>query len=211
MTMWGKDEPVYPPCEVGGLQLTAFEGPAIEAIIPALAELRVTVFRDWPYLYDGSADYERGYLGNYASAEGGFVVGAFDGNALVGAATGAPLAGQPAAWAAPLEAAGYSVEDVFYCGESVLLGSYRGRGVGHAFFDAREAKARSLGLSYCAFCSVIRPEDHPRRPSSAHTHDAFWRKRGYAPLDGAIARFAWQDVGDNAETEKPLQFWPRTL
>ena len=206
-----KNQPVFPPCEIGGLRLTTFEGSAIEAIIPALAELRVTVFRAWPYLYDGSTDYERSYLSSYSSVEDGFVVGAFDGYVLVGAATGAPLASQPAAWAAPLEAAGYETDEVFYCGESVLLGAYRGRGVGHAFFDAREAKARALGLRYSAFCSVIRPETHPHRPPNAHTHDAFWRGRGYTPLEGAIAKFSWLDIGDRQETEKPLQFWIREL
>jgi hypothetical protein len=27
----------------------------------------------------------------------------------------------------------------------------------------------------------------------------------------AIARFSWKDLGDTAETEKPLQFWMRAL
>lgn len=41
--------------------------------------------------------------------------------------------------------------------------------------------------------------------------DAFWRGRGYAPLPGIVAEFAWKDVGDSAETTKPLQFWMRKL
>ena len=31
-------------------------GPAIEAALDAVAELRITVFRDWPYLYDGTLE-----------------------------------------------------------------------------------------------------------------------------------------------------------
>ena len=203
--------PPWPARETGGLRLVPFEGPAIADIVEPLATLRVRVFRAFPYLYDGSVEYERGYLASYVSAPGGFVVGAFDGDALVGAATGAPLAEQPAEWAAPLEAAGYPVDQVFYCGESVLLDAYRGRGIGHAFFDAREAKARALGLRFSAFCSVIRPEDHPLRPDGYRPHDVFWRKRGYAPLDGVTARFDWTDLGEPAETTKALQFWIRAL
>jgi hypothetical protein len=41
--------------------------------------------------------------------------------------------------------------------------------------------------------------------------DAFWRRRGYAPVEGAVARFAWKDIDQPAETEKPLQFWMRQL
>ena len=88
---------------------------------------------------------------------------------------------------------------------------YRGRGVGHAFFDAREAHARRLGFTHSAFCAVRRPEDHPARPASHTPLDPFWRARGYAPLEGVIATFRWKDIGERGETPKPLQFWMRRL
>ena len=37
----------------------------------------------------------------------------------------------------------------------------------------------------------------------------FWRKRGYEPLDGLIAHFAWRDIGEAEETEKSMQYWGR--
>ena len=114
-------------------------------------------------------------------------------------------------WGAPLLARGYRLEDVYYCAESVLLPEYRGRGIGHAFFDAREAKARALGRSYMAFCSVMRPQDHPQRPASFRTNDAFWQGRGYAPLEGVFADYSWRDIGEAAETRKSLQVWFRAL
>jgi GNAT superfamily N-acetyltransferase len=103
------------------------------------------------------------------------------------------------------------MKQVFYCAESVLLPEYRGQGAGHAFFDAREAHARALGRSHAAFCSVIRPADHPARPADHRPLDAFWTGRGYAPLPGAIAQFRWKDLGEAGQTEKPLQFWTRAL
>lgn len=106
---------------------------------------------------------------------------------------------------------GLALQDIFYCAESVLLPGYRGRGIGHAFFDAREAHARALGRARSAFCSVIRPDDHPARPASYRPLDGFWRGRGYAPLPGAVAQFSWTDVGDSHDSRKPLQFWIRDL
>jgi hypothetical protein len=100
---------------------------------------------------------------------------------------------------------------IFYCAESVLLPEYRGRGVGHRFFDLREAHARALGRSHVAFCGVMRPAEHPLRPADAAPLDPFWRKRGYAPLPGAVALFRWKDIDQPDETEKPLQFWMREL
>ena len=103
------------------------------------------------------------------------------------------------------------MNQIFYCAESVLLRDYRGLGIGHAFFDAREAHARKLGLAFSAFCSVIRPADHPARPGNYRPLDDFWRKRGYEPLPGVTARFSWKDLGEATDTEKTLQFWMRRL
>ena len=44
-------------------------------------------------------------------------------------------------------ARGIEVARLFYFGESVLLPEYRGQGVGHAFFDHREAQARGVGAT----------------------------------------------------------------
>lgn len=184
---------------------------AIAGAIPDVAALRIAVFRDFPYLYDGDADYEQAYLADFAVAAGAVVVVARAGARVVGAATGVPLAAAEPEWAAPFEARGLPVDTRFYCAESVLLPEWRGLGVGHAFFDAREAHARRLGLSHSCFCSVIRPGNHPARPDAYRPNDAFWLKRGYRPLDGVTARFSWRDIGDAEETRKMLQFWERTL
>jgi GNAT superfamily N-acetyltransferase len=185
-------------------------GDALAAVLDDVARLRLRVFRDWPYLYDGNEDYERDYMSAYQSP-GAVVVAALDGDRIVGAATGAPMADHAEDFGAAFLHRPEPMSQIFYCAESVLLPEYRGRGIGHAFFDAREAHARSLGSRWSAFCSVIRPAEHPARPADYWALDEFWRKRGYAPLEGVIARFRWKDLGDEAESEKPLQFWMREL
>lgn len=186
-------------------------GAGLAEVIPALARLRITVFRDFPYLYDGDPAYESGYLADFAAADGAVVVVARDGTDIVGAATAAPLATQDAAWQQPLVAAGFDTARTFYFGESVLLGSYRGQGIGHAFFDHREAQARARGASHAAFCSVIRAADHPDRPAAYRPLDTFWRGRGYAPLNGVTTWFDWKTVGGAGEERHQLQYWTRAL
>ncbi|ETD81034.1 GNAT family N-acetyltransferase [Rhodobacter capsulatus] len=193
------------------MEVRVLTGPALDAALEDVAALRIAVFRDWPYLYEGALDYERRYLDSYRTSPGAVVVGAFYGPRLVGAATGTPLEDHAEDFAAPFALTGLPLETVFYCAESVLLPEYRGRGLGHAFFDAREAHARALGRRFSAFCAVIRPADHPLRPATYRPLDAFWRKRGYAPLPGVIAHFRWTDLGQTGETAKPLQFWGRKL
>lgn len=179
----------------------------IEAALPALGALRIAVFREWPYLYQGSESYERDYVRAFAEAEDAVLVAAFDGNTIVGAATASPMAAQdPEVLACFPDPAG-----IFYFGESVLLPQYRGRGIGHAFFDHREAHARACGATVAAFCGVARPADHPLRPADFRPLDAFWRARGYAPVPGLITAFEWQDVDQPAATAHPMQFWTRQL
>jgi GNAT superfamily N-acetyltransferase len=180
--------------------------------IDAAARLRIEVFRAWPYLYDGSMDYEQRYLSKFAKAHGAVIVAAYDGEAIVGCATAAPLAEVETEFSAPFRDRGLDVSRLFYCGESVLLPRYRGRGLGHAFFDHREAQARALGgFTHSTFCAVVRPEDHPLRPRDYVPLDAFWQRRGYERAEGVIAQFAWKDVGEARETSKPMQFWIRPL
>lgn len=193
------------------LEVRALTGPALDARLDDVARLRIAVFRTFPYLYDGNLDYERTYLATYADSEAAILVGAFDGRRLVGAATGTPMEDHAEDFARALADWDVPPEEVFYFAESVLLPEYRGQGAGHAFFDMRETHARASGRTHAAFCSVIRPDDHPARPANYSPLDPFWRKRSYAPLSGAIARFRWKDLGSPDETEKPLQFWTRAL
>lgn len=186
-------------------------GDALDAALEDVAALRITVFRDWPYLYDGDAAYERRYLEVYRQSDDAILVGAFDSARLVGAATGTPLSDHAEDFQAAAPHLAAPIEKTFYCAESVLLPDYRGRGLGHAFFDARESHARALGASHAIFASVIRPDTHPARPDTYRALDGFWRKRGYAPLDGVTVSFDWKDLGEEVETTKHLQVWQRAL
>ena len=126
-----------------GVSIETLAGPEAAKVVEDLARLRVTVFREWPYLYEGSLDYERRYLGKYAGIERSTIVIARADGAIVGASTALPLASAEAELQAPFVAAGHDPSDFYYYGESVLLAPWRRRGIGVAFFQAREARARA--------------------------------------------------------------------
>ncbi|WP_108881206.1 GNAT family N-acetyltransferase [Anderseniella sp. Alg231-50] len=187
-------------------------GPDFDAAIPALANLRIKVFRAWPYLYDGNPAYEEGYLARFRHADRAFLAAAFDGDTIVGAATAAPMAGEAAEFRGPFERAGFDTSKIFYFAESLLLPAYRGQGAGVKFFEAREAHARSFGsYSHAVFCGVVRASGHPMKPETYVPLDAFWRKRGFDKLDGMTTAYSWKDVGAPEETEKSMQFWMKQL
>jgi GNAT superfamily N-acetyltransferase len=188
-----------------------FRGPEISARLDDVARLRIGVFRAWPYLYEGSFESEHEYLAAYARSKDSLFVLAFDEGEVIGASTGLPLADDTPEFHQPFVERGIAVESVFYFGESVLLPEYRGRGIGHAFFDRREAHARTLGgFRWTAFCSVDREDDDPRRPTEYRPNDAFWRKRGYQRRAGMTMHFPWEESG-RGEVDHPLTFWLREL
>lgn len=192
-------------------QLHIVTGAAIADHIADLARLRIRVFRDWPYLYLGDENYEAGYLRVYADSAESLLVLVRDGEAVVGASTGLPLGDEGDAFQAPLREAGLDPDTVFYCGESVLLAAYRGRGFGHAFFDARETHARRLGrFTHTAFAAVERPDSDPRRPPHHRDNIRFWESRGYRRHPGLTMHLPWQEAG-HGTVNHTLTYWLRPL
>lgn len=183
-------------------------GEDLERALPALAALRIEVFRAFPYLYAGSADYEQRYLRDFAAAKDSFIIAAeTDAGDIVGCATGSALTGFHAEFSGPLVQSGFALSSTFHFGESVLQKAYRGRGLGHAFFDSREAHARARGYKRACFCSVERASDHPQRPGDYSPLDSFWIKRGYRKLDGLVTEFAWPVEPSGAALMHPMGYW----
>lgn len=192
------------------IRIECFSGTAVRPHLDALAALRIAVFREWPYLYQGTAEYETQYLATYARSDAGVFVLALDGDAVVGASTGIPLADETEAFQQPVRQHGLDVAAVYYFGESVLLPAYRGQGIGRRFFDQREAFAASLQrFRWTAFCAVLRDLGDPRQPEQHRSLEPFWRRRGYAPVDGMVAELEWQEAWHDAPSLHRLQFWMR--
>lgn len=61
------------------LLVRPFEREEIAAKLDAVAELRIKVFAEFPYLYAGDLEYERNYLEVYLESAGAIIVGAWRG------------------------------------------------------------------------------------------------------------------------------------
>jgi GNAT superfamily N-acetyltransferase len=187
-------------------------GGEINTCLPELARLRIQVFREFPYLYDGSVAYEEQYLKTYADAPDSVMVLVWDRDRVVGASSGLPLEAEPPNVIEPFLMHGYDPRRIFYYGESVLLPEYRGRGLGKRFFTEREAHVRKLDrFDSACFCAVQRPADHPRRPADYAPLDALWNRQGFVRHPELHTTFSWRDLGDEEESPKPMVFWLKKL
>jgi GNAT superfamily N-acetyltransferase len=191
-------------------EMKGVEGADILNYLDDLAQLRISVFREFPYLYDGSTSYEEKYLKVYSENVGSFIALAIHHGRVVGAATGTPLINELDYVKQPFIQNGYAPEGIFYFGESVLQKEFRGRGLGWEFMNMREAHARKLKFEMATFCGVERPIDHPRKPAQYKPLDGFWRKAGFEPM-GIYGFFTWQDLDEDSASPKKMNYWSKTL
>lgn len=197
---------------MGELTITRLAGPEIIPHLDEVAALRIEIFREFPYLYDGRLANERKYLSTYARSPEALIVVARDGERMVGASTGIPMCDESDEFKRPFALAGYDPDTLFYYGDVVLEKSYRGRGTGVRFFEECEAYVRSLKrFDTCLFCAVDRAPDHPKRPADYRPLDGFWIKRGFTRHPELRTHYKWKEVGEEGETPKQMTFWLKSL
>lgn len=56
------------------LSVAPLTGPALHDALDDLARLRIAVFHDFPYLYEGTRDYEEKYLQLFLKGKDGIIV-----------------------------------------------------------------------------------------------------------------------------------------
>lgn len=194
------------------MRVKTVSGKDVTPLLEDLGRLRIAVFREFPYLYEGSLDYEMRYLEHLAGSARALVVVVEEKGRLVGASTAMPLADEDDAFQAPFREQELEPSRFFYFAESVLLPEYRGRGLGRRFFEEREAHAASFGdYDSVCFCAVERPADHPARPAGYRPLDDFWNRLGFQKRPELSTRYSWQEVGEAHETPKPMTFWVKPL
>jgi GNAT superfamily N-acetyltransferase len=200
------------------LHIRRVAGSEIAQYIPALAQLRLETFRDFPYLYDNTLAYEEKYLSIYTQAPDFLLVVASHGDEVVGAATALPLEHlfKEHDIIQYIESHSYTPSEFFYIGETMLKKDYRGQGVGILFLatwvkEYEHYVKSSDKFQYVCFCTVQRSVDHPKRPTDYVSLEEAWRKRGYTKHPELQLTFFWKDIDESKRTPKKMDFWMKKL
>jgi GNAT superfamily N-acetyltransferase len=184
-------------------------GKEMGSFLPEVAMLRIKIFREYPYLYEGDMEYEKKYLARYINSQGSILVLAQNlQGAVIGASTGNCMEDETEEVKKPFLDAGHDPADFYYFAESVLLPEWRGQGIGKEFMQARLAKAKQEGKKYAAFCSVVRKN---KAPEGYNSPEHLWQKHGFIKHPELVSYFSWKDIGDAVETKKPLVYWLKQL
>lgn len=194
------------------ITILSLQGKEILPYIEDLSHLRIVVFREYPYLYEGDMDYEKWYLHTFVDCAESVMIVALEDEKVIGASTAIPLKYALEEFQQPFKEHGFNVDTIFYYGESLLLPAYRGQGIGKIFFQEREKMARKSGYyTIAAFCAVDRAIDDPKRPRDYRTLDSFWHHQGFNKHPQLRALAPWKEMGEAEASLKPLTFWLKTL
>jgi GNAT superfamily N-acetyltransferase len=188
-----------------------YKGKEISAVIENLAALRIQVFREFPYLYEGDHDFEYQYLNKYVESKCSFIFTVWDEGKLVGASTCIALCDEAPEVIEPFDKACLNLDSIIYFGESILLKDYRNKGYGKLFMKERFEFAQSF--SWCKevyFCSIDRPENHPLKPNGYKNLHEFWLTQGFNPTNLSSV-FVWKDINESVESEKKMNFWIKSI
>lgn len=186
-------------------------GSAVAGCLDDLASLRITIFREYPYLYDGFFEDELKYLSLYQDTPDAFVISVNDSGKMIGAATGVPLRYEHEGLAAPFTGTSFSVDELFYVGEVLLYPTYRDSGLGFNLLKQIEEHVRTLGnYRHLTCATAVRPDNHPLCPESYVQIDKFLARTGFIKLPDVTTNFTWQET-DGISREHLMQFWIKEL
>lgn len=193
-------------------------GVAIQPYRFDLGALRMDLFKEFPYLYDGGRNehtraLEENYHETYSKSKNSRFVIAKDHDKVVGCLTAIPLSEEMDELQKPFLEANHDVSRYLYVGEALLLKEYRGKaGLAQTQQKLIEAYAREKGFSFIVFMTVDRPEDHPLKPKDYRDLDPMWRYLGYEKMDDTMKiHIPWIQIDGDEEQMNTLSIWRKAL
>lgn len=189
-----------------------------EQEITQLAHMRATYFKEYPYLYDGSLDYEENYLGEYKEkAIDGYLVQAFheknSEKKLVGILTGCGFCSDIEIvrdGAKLFEEKNISTQDRYYLGEAIIIPEYQHKKILPRMLYKLGQKVIQL-QKYTSLCflTVIREENDARKPEGYKSTDQLWGKLGCYKAD-VTCSFEWPTIMPDKSVQNifnDVEFW----
>lgn len=186
-------------------------GTAIADALDEVATLRLEIFQEYPYLYQGRREDELTYLVTYAEAPDASIILAYHGQAVIGAVAGMPLIHEDALMLGAFAGTTFPLNEIYYVGELLFRPDYRNGGLGRKLLAQLESHIRSLGCYRKLTCATVdRPDDHPLRPRDYIPITKFLARTDFARLPGVTTSFIWRET-DGVKRDHTMQFWVKNL
>ena len=189
-----------------------FRGNDFAPYLKRLSQMRMTHYRGYPYLYEGSDDYEHEYIADFPNNQHSIMVGAFESGELEGFVLGTPLEGD-----SPILA---SISDkvhrratTYYIADIILNSGLRAQRISETLMNTIEREIISLGYKQICFLTVFRPENHPTRPPGYVESRALWERFGYVKQPAKLT-YDWASLnaaGNLTMQTHEMNLWSKII
>lgn len=160
-----------------------FYGREISTHLLKVAEFRIRYFKDFPYLYDGSVEYEMSYLTGYADDPRSMLITVTNmNNELIAVSTSVPLVTTTNILDGASElfrSNGLNPSTFFYYGEVIIDHSARKQGLAKSIYLMQDEHALNSGFENIAIATVIRLKGDHRQPEFYQSSDLVWKKMNF--------------------------------
>lgn len=189
-----------------GLVIKTFQGKDISPHVKAITDLCLIIYKEKPYLYEGTEEEYRPFIEYYADSETNRACLLFDESKPVGVAIGMPLHAMRDKYREPFLSMRpeENPDELFYLGELLLLKDYRGNNLGKQMYLECERLATQEGFKKICFCKIDEPE-------SDQSLDGFWKKLGFEKCEEGTFVVYWKNVGESDESPHQMRYWIKSL
>ncbi len=199
-------------CSDGGeITIKIVTGKDIASLLPFISEQRLKVFREYPYLYEGSFECEKEYLEGYNRSPNSAIAVAYDDGLLIGFLTGMPLKFFEQNEES-FKRNGLDAELFYYFGEVIVLPQQHRKSICMKLFEALEEHVKKLGYSNSSFLTIITQENNPMHPINCEPIDILC-ELGYSKST-LTKTLDWLTVQANNSSQRQshtLVYWIKKL
>ncbi len=191
----------------GALRVEAFKGKQGKKFSADIIRFYITMFKEFPYLYDGSYEVEKEEKDYFYTSDCSLTLIVFDQDEIVGVSRSILLSEYLEDLEFSSASEDFNQTDYMYIAEVMIKEQYRGQGLLRLFFDYHEQFAREQKCSYSLFATVVRPVDHPLRPVDYRSLEPLWKHFGYTTLSEPKMILAWKQIDTEKLVDNQLDLW----
>ncbi len=192
------------------------QGDHLEQLIPEIAKARLELFKEFPYLYEGTYENESKYLKDFACNPKSIILTAHEGDKLIAFVTATAVeSGFELTEAIKdlMQGQGIDTGKYFYISEMMVYPEFRSFELQNKLKKDIENYALKNNYSKTCFLSVFRENDHPLRPERYKEVSRLWKFNKYHKTE-ISTEFEWNTVQKDSESKlmnNRLDLWEKEL
>ena len=192
------------------------KGNELEELIPEIAKARLELFKEFPYLYEGTYENELKYLTDFVKNPKSIILTAHEADKLIAFVTATAVeSGFDLTEAIKdlMQKEDIDTSKYFYISEMMVYPEFRSFELQNKLKKDIENYAKENSYTKVCFLSVFRENDHPLRPEGYKEISRLWKFNKNHKTD-ISTEFEWNTVQKDSESKlmnNRLDLWEKKL